>query len=150
MAIKKRIMIVDDDVEFVEELKEMLESSGYEIAAYHDGPSALKEAPAFKPDVILLDLKMEGKSGFEVAEVSRSVAEVGRLPMLELKGLMTIAPLVNDAEEARPVFRWLRELRDALGLEHLSMGMTEDFEVAIEEGATMVRIGRAIFGEHRA
>jgi uncharacterized pyridoxal phosphate-containing UPF0001 family protein len=59
---------------------------------------------------------------------------------------MTVAPLVSEPEEVRPVFRRLRELRDDLGLPHLSMGMTDDFEVAIEEGATMVRIGRAIFG----
>jgi uncharacterized pyridoxal phosphate-containing UPF0001 family protein len=64
-------------------------------------------------------------------------------------GLMTIAPLAADPEEVRPVFRKLRELRDSLGLEHLSMGMTDDFEVAVEEGATMLRIGRAIFGERR-
>ena len=60
---------------------------------------------------------------------------------------MTIAPLVADAEQVRPIFRQLRSLRDSFGLEHLSMGMTDDFETAIEEGATMVRIGRAIFGE---
>jgi uncharacterized pyridoxal phosphate-containing UPF0001 family protein len=65
---------------------------------------------------------------------------------LEAKGLMTIAPVARGSEEVRPVFRQLRELRDSLGLTHLSMGMTDDFEVAIEEGATMVRIGRAIFG----
>jgi len=64
-------------------------------------------------------------------------------------GLMTIAPLAAEPEEVRPVFRKLRELRDSLGLEHLSMGMTDDFEVAVEEGATMLRVGRAIFGERR-
>jgi hypothetical protein len=53
---------------------------------------------------------------------------------------------VDDAEEVRPVFRRLRELRDAIGVRELSMGMTGDFEVAIEEGATVVRVGRAIFG----
>jgi len=52
-----------------------------------------------------------------------------------------------DPEEVRALFRKLREMRDALGLEHLSMGMSDDFEVAVEEGATMVRLGRAIFGE---
>ena len=62
---------------------------------------------------------------------------------------MTIAPLVTDSEQVRPIFRQLHSLQDSLGLEHLSMGMTDDFEVAIEEGATMVRIGRAIFGESR-
>ena len=59
---------------------------------------------------------------------------------------MTVAPLVDDAERVRPVFRRLRELAAAHGLEGLSMGMTDDYAVAIEEGATVVRIGRAIFG----
>jgi len=72
---------------------------------------------------------------------------------LRVEGLMTMAPIVPDPEQARPVFRALRELREALrdrapfsSWAELSMGMTDDFEVAIEEGATMVRIGRAIFG----
>src|SRR4030042_955421 len=87
------------------------------------------------------------KSGFELSEVNEAVRQIGKLPNLEIEGLMTIAPWVSDTEEARPAFRQLRQLRDALGLRHLSMGMTDDFEVAIEEGATLVRIGRAIFGE---
>lgn len=87
------------------------------------------------------------KFGFPPAEVAASAEQIACLPHLEIKGLMTIAPFTPDPEEVRPVFRQLRLLRDSLGLEHLSMGMTEDFEVAIEEGATMVRIGRAIFGE---
>jgi hypothetical protein len=87
------------------------------------------------------------KSGFALTEVNEAVRQIARLPNLEIEGLMTIAPLVSDTEEVRPVFRQLRQLRDALGLRHLSMGMTDDFEVAIEEGATLVRIGRAIFGE---
>jgi uncharacterized pyridoxal phosphate-containing UPF0001 family protein len=60
---------------------------------------------------------------------------------------MTIAPASPDPEGVRPVFRELRELAEANGLAQLSMGMTDDFEVAIEEGATMIRVGRAIFGE---
>jgi pyridoxal phosphate enzyme (YggS family) len=91
----------------------------------------------------------EHKSGFSEAELTKAVVEVARLPRLEVKGLMTIAPLVSEPEEVRPIFRRLRELRDSLGLEHLSMGMSDDFEVAVAEGATMVRIGRAIFGERR-
>ena len=87
------------------------------------------------------------QGGFALSEVNEAVRQIGRLPNLEIEGLMTIAPLVSDTEEVRPVFRQLRQLRDALGLRHLSMGMTDDFEVAIEEGATLVRIGRAIFGE---
>jgi hypothetical protein len=69
---------------------------------------------------------------------------------------MTMAPIVDDAEAARPVFASLRALRDAfrehfpgVTLPHLSMGMTDDFEVAVEEGATLVRVGRAIFGSYR-
>ncbi len=85
------------------------------------------------------------------------VEEILALPQVEVQGLMTIAPIVADPEEARPYFRRLRRLRDALAerfpgesWRHLSMGMTDDFEVAIEEGATLVRIGRAIFGERLA
>ena len=99
---------------------------------------------------VLLQVNISGeepKSGFSEAELHKAAEDVARLPMLEVKGLMTIAPLVSDPEEVRPIFRRLRELRDSLGLEHLSMGMSDDFEVAVGEGATMVRIGRAIFGE---
>ncbi len=84
------------------------------------------------------------------------IASIVALPDLQVEGLMTMAPIVVEAEQARPVFRALRRLRDQLAWrfpqcawQHLSMGMTDDFEVAIEEGATMVRIGRAIFGERR-
>lgn len=101
---------------------------------------------------VLLEVNVSGeasKSGFAIDEIAGAVEEVRRLPNLEVTGLMTIAPLTADPEEVRPVFRKLRELRDYLGLEHLSMGMTDDFEVAVEEGATMLRIGRAIFGDRR-
>ena len=63
---------------------------------------------------------------------------------------MTVAPIAADPEDVRPVFRRLRELRDGLGLRELSMGMSSDYAVAIEEGATIVRIGRAIFGDRTA
>ena len=102
---------------------------------------------------ILLEVNLAGeasKMGFSPAEVAAALELISRLPRLEVKGLMTIAPMASDAEQVRPVFRKLRSLRDSLGLEQLSMGMTGDFEVAIEEGATMVRIGRAIFGEREA
>jgi len=89
----------------------------------------------------------ETKGGFGPAEIGDAVRRIAKLPNLRIEGLMTIAPWAADPEQARPAFRRLRELRDALGLTHLSMGMTDDFEVAIEEGATIVRIGRAIFGE---
>ncbi len=101
---------------------------------------------------VLLQVNVSGeatKGGFVVSGVGAAVEEIRQLPNLKVVGLMTIAPFVADIEEARPVFRKLRELRDSLGLEHLSMGMTDDFEVAVEEGATMLRVGRAIFGDRR-
>jgi len=101
---------------------------------------------------VLLEVNVSGeatKGGFSVAGIVAAVNEIRQLPNLKTMGLMTVAPFVADPEEIRPVFRKLRELRDSLGLKHLSMGMTDDFEVAIEEGASMLRIGRAIFGERR-
>ncbi|MBX3069743.1 MAG: YggS family pyridoxal phosphate-dependent enzyme [Thermomicrobiales bacterium] len=91
------------------------------------------------------------KSGCAPEEVSALAASIAGAPELELRGLMTIAPLVSDPEETRPVFAVLRTMRDDLeqtlgiSLPHLSMGMTNDFEVAVQEGATLVRVGRAIF-----
>jgi pyridoxal phosphate enzyme (YggS family) len=79
--------------------------------------------------------------------------DIDRLPSLAVGGLMTIAPFIDDESIVRPVFAGLRTLREALESElghtlpHLSMGMTDDYPIAIEEGATLVRIGRAIFGE---
>jgi len=115
---------------------------------------------ARKPVSVLLQVNVAGeasKHGFSLQgaaqanvspeELHESFERIRRLPRIQIEGLMTIAPLVSDPEEARPIFRRLRAERDALSLRHLSMGMTEDFEVAIAEGATMVRIGRAIFGE---
>jgi pyridoxal phosphate enzyme (YggS family) len=100
----------------------------------------------------LLQVNISGetsKSGFFPSEVSLAAEQIAGLPHLDIKGLMTIAPFTDNPEEVRPVFRQLRLLRDSLGLEHLSMGMTDDFEIAIEEGATILRIGRAIFGERK-
>jgi hypothetical protein len=100
------------------------------------------------PVLIQVNVSAEAtKSGFQLPEVKDAVKQIGKLPNLEIQGLMTIAPWVSNAEEVRPVLRQMRQLRDSLGLRHLSMGMSDDFEVAIEEGATLVRIGRAIFGE---
>ncbi|MCX7682114.1 MAG: YggS family pyridoxal phosphate-dependent enzyme [Anaerolineae bacterium] len=118
---------------------------------------------------VLLECNISGEStkfgfdlmGWEQDEARRSaflaaVEEILALPGLDVQGLMTMAPLVDDAEETRPIFASLRALLELLRehfpahtWRHLSMGMTDDFEVAVEEGATMVRIGRAIFGELR-
>lgn len=86
------------------------------------------------------------KFGFAPEEVASALDEIAVLPHLDVRGLMTVAPIATDPEETRPAFRRLRELRDMLTLTELSMGMSADFEVAIEEGATMVRVGTAIFG----
>jgi pyridoxal phosphate enzyme (YggS family) len=86
------------------------------------------------------------KGGVALAETKRLCEAVAGLPALRVRGLMAIPPAAPAPEDTRPHFRALRELRDSLGLEHLSMGMSADYEVAIEEGATMVRVGTAIFG----
>ncbi len=115
---------------------------------------------ATKPLPILLEVNVSGeesKYGFGRArreELFGAVEAIAHLPNLHLDGLMTMAPVVEDPEQARPVFSALRTWRDEIEaryspirLPHLSMGMTDDYEVAIEEGATFVRIGRALFGE---
>ena len=108
------------------------------------------------PVLIQVDLgHEETKSGIDEAELDGLVESLGPLNRLRLVGLMTLPPFLEDAEQSRPFFRRLRELRDELagrgafgnGPGELSMGMTHDFEVAIEEGSTMVRVGTAIFGE---
>jgi pyridoxal phosphate enzyme (YggS family) len=112
---------------------------------------------------VTLEVNVSGeasKYGFDQArrdELFEAAGVIATLPHLQLDGLMTMAPMVADAEETRPVFRGLRLLRDEIEacyphihLPQLSMGMTDDFEVAVEEGATLVRIGRAIFGERAA
>jgi pyridoxal phosphate enzyme, YggS family len=85
------------------------------------------------------------KSGIARGDADAIAKQVAALASLRVIGLMAIPP-VGTPEESRPYFRELRVMRDSLGLEHLSMGMSEDFETAIEEGSTMVRVGRAIFG----
>ncbi len=85
------------------------------------------------------------KSGIERGHVDSVVRQAAALPSLHVVGLMAIPP-IGTPDASRPYFRELRSMRDALGLRHLSMGMSEDFEAAIEEGSTIVRVGRAIFG----
>ncbi|HEX7734760.1 MAG TPA: YggS family pyridoxal phosphate-dependent enzyme [Ktedonobacteraceae bacterium] len=106
---------------------------------------------------ILLQVNVAGeasKEGVAPSEVLEVAKQIAALPALQIEGLMTVAPLVHDPAEVRPVFRELRLLRDRLRDEipasswaQLSMGMTDDYPVAIEEGATLVRVGRAIFGQ---
>lgn len=127
----------------------------------------LAERDDYPPVEILLECNVSGetaKSGFELdrwqtdrTQFEAFLAEIAGMAGLDkiiIRGLMTMAPLTSDPEETRPTFRSLAALRQRLETEmaqidwqHLSMGMTDDFEVAIEEGATMVRVGRALFGE---
>jgi hypothetical protein len=111
---------------------------------------------AAKTVAILLEVNVSGetsKFGYRPAQLLAELAELNRFRRLEIRGLMTMAPWSPDPERARPIFRRLVELRsecDAIlgaPLPELSMGMSSDFDVAIEEGATIVRVGTALFGE---
>lgn len=139
----------------------------------HDGPlgepPALRSLSRTRRLPVLLQVNVSGeetKEGFALAggvsnhallpDFLTAVERIVALSHLEVQGLMTVAPYAPNPEAARPTFRSLRRLRDELAQRfpqcawhHLSMGMTDDFEVAIEEGATLVRVGRAIFGERR-
>ena len=110
---------------------------------------------------VLIEVSVAGeetKSGVPIADALQLVRAVAPLPNLSVRGLMTMPPWFDDPEEARPCFRALRQLRDRIEAERiprvemreLSMGMTGDYGVAVEEGATIVRVGRGIFGEREA
>ncbi len=111
-----------------------------------------------RPVKILIEVNLSGeatKSGAPREDVPGFIEELSMLDHLSIQGLMTMAPWFDDPEDARPFFRMLRALRDEIAradfprveMRELSMGMTADYEVAVEEGATIVRIGRKIFGE---
>ncbi len=108
---------------------------------------------------VLIEVRVapeETKSGVEISELSALTERIADLPQLELAGLMCVPPFLERAEQVRPYFRRLRELsvelskKLAFALPVLSIGMSHDFEVAIEEGATEVRVGTAIFGTREA
>ena len=109
------------------------------------------------PCTVLVQINISGeksKSGIAPEELIGLLVQASQLPHLNICGLMTIPPFGDSPEESRPYFRALRELRDVINraaipgvrLHELSMGMSDDFEVAIEEGATMIRVGSALFG----
>ena len=109
---------------------------------------------------VLIEVNVSGeesKSGIEKTQVLELVRQVAPSPNLAVRGLMTMAPYSDNPENSRPYFKALRNLRDvinradiaSISMEELSMGMTDDFEVAIEEGATIIRVGRAIFGKRQ-
>ncbi len=123
------------------------------LAAEIDKRAAAADLP---PVPALLEVNVSGegqKYGFRPDEVEEALRNAAAMEHLDLRGLMTMAPFVDDAELTRPVFRGLRDLRDRLNetglypepLTELSMGMSQDYVVAVEEGATIVRIGTAIF-----
>ena len=107
---------------------------------------------------VLVEVNVAGedsKFGLAPSEVPAFIEEIAKFPHIRVKGLMTIAPFVENPEENRPIFKVLRELSvditkkniDNVIMNVLSMGMTNDYQVAVEEGATMVRVGTGIFGE---
>lgn len=105
-----------------------------------------------KPLDVMLEVKLaaeEAKSGVAPEGLPELVAAVCGCPNLRLLGLMTMPPWSEDAETSRPYFRRLRELAEKHDLRQLSMGMSNDFEVAIEEGSTCIRVGTALFGKRR-
>ena len=112
--------------------------------------------PGRDPIGVLLEVELTGlptRYGVAESDVEAVVQQLVNVPAIHLMGLMTIAPFSDDPEDARASFVRLRHIRDHMehatgwALPELSMGMSNDFEIAIEEGATMVRVGRAIFGE---
>ncbi|MDD2274964.1 MAG: YggS family pyridoxal phosphate-dependent enzyme [Smithellaceae bacterium] len=109
---------------------------------------------------VLIEVNVSGeasKNGAAPGQVLELVRQISILPNVSVRGLMTMPPYSDDPENSRPCFIVLRQLRDeivsaalpGISMDELSMGMTDDFEVAIEEGATIIRVGRAIFGERR-
>ncbi len=141
-----------------------------ELFAAVDSIDSLKLAEKLEADAreqnksldVLIEINVGGeaaKTGIAVEseELENLLQAAPRLEALKFRGLMTVPPFTEDPEGARPYFRRLRELRDAiaarklpsLGMDVLSIGMSHDFEVAIEEGSTCVRVGTAIFGERR-
>jgi len=105
------------------------------------------------PLEVMIEVKLseeESKHGTAPEELSLIIEAIAGEPSLRLSGLMTMPPWSDDAEVARPYFRRLRGLAEERGLTQLSMGMSHDLEVAIEEGSTMVRVGTALFGPRKA
>jgi len=120
----------------------------HSVDSFHLAEALSRRAPHAVPAFLEVNAASEStKFGLNLKELPREFERISRLPGIEVRGLMTVAPIAADSGEVRPIFRRLREAAGALGLSQLSMGMTDDFEVAIEEGATHIRVGRAIFGE---
>lgn len=120
----------------------------HSVDATHLAEAISRRAPVPVPVFLEVNVAAEAsKSGFSPADLPKAHETIAALPGIEVRGLMTVAPISTSREDVRPVFRSLAEAARALGLTQLSMGMSDDYEVAVEEGATQVRLGRALFGE---
>ncbi len=124
-----------------------------------DGVKSLEHIHKRVSDVIDVFIEInigeeKNKSGFTVDGLKKALNYIALLDRVKITGLMSIPPICDDLEEVRPYFRKLRELKDEINdmnlsnfdIKHLSMGMTQDYEIAVEEGATIIRIGTALFG----
>ena len=122
----------------------------FQVVQTVDSPKLARRLnEAGRPLDVMLEVKLseeEGKSGADPAALAQLIDSVRGCANLRLLGLMTMPPWTEDPEASRPYFRRLRELAQPHGLPQLSMGMSHDFEAAIEEGATCVRVGTALFG----
>ena len=126
------------------EIADMIHSVDTLRLAYLINEQAVKKVP------VLIQVNLAGeesKSGFAEDKLDSAIGSICQLPNLQTLGIMAIAPQVDDARELRPLFARLNKLNQSYNFRELSMGMSDDFEVAIEEGSTMIRVGRAIFGE---
>jgi pyridoxal phosphate enzyme (YggS family) len=129
-----------------------LDSAKIAARLNHDREGVADRAGAAPGTQVLIEVKLStepAKAGAAPGAVPALVEAIRGCPHLRLLGLMTMPPWSDDAEKSRPYFARLRELAGQTGLEHLSMGMSHDLEVAIEEGATIVRVGTALFGPRR-
>lgn len=132
---------------------------GFDFIQSVDGVKSLEHIHKRVNDVIDVFIEInigeeKNKSGFTVDGLKKALNYIAQLDRVRITGLMSIPPLSNDPEEMRPYFRQLRDLKDEINdmrlpnfkIKHLSMGMSNDYEVAVEEGATIVRIGTSLFG----
>ena len=146
-----------DSVTLAERLDRARKEFSAEVAETRRSIADSVYSSSGNPLRVLVEVKLDpepAKSGADIKDVPRLLQAIMRTPHLELRGLMGVPPYFGDPEEARPYFRRLRELRDAVRVQMgaeilpvLSMGMSHDLEIAIEEGATEVRVGTALFGE---
>ena len=135
-------------------------NAGVQIAGENRLQEALPKIEALKGEKILLEINLgveQSKAGFLADEVEQALPQLAALNHVAIEGLMAVPPSVREAEQSRPYFRRLRELAvrlanqglPGISLKELSMGMSNDYVVAIQEGATLIRLGTAIFGGRR-